>query len=165
MIKKVRVYDKNSFYFNTSENLWCWKQTSTGKLFKASTKTELLKIKEKQFIGSGNYEREPREYNLGKGQISTEEFGKMTGVGTKQYISLLLKRGTTPISSYNKISGGDGVHKPEGRRKKGLHFIKCLEKSKISYDRVLNQYNTKVWVFQNVNQEKIDTFKKLWIVY
>ena len=82
-------YDKNSFYFSITENLWCWKQTSSGKIFKAETKTELLKIKEKQFIGSGNYER---EYNLDRGQVSTEEFGKMTGLGTKQYISLLLKR-------------------------------------------------------------------------
>ena len=152
-------YDKNSFYFSITENLWCWKQTSSGKIFKAETKTELLKIKEKQFI---DYEREPREYKLDKGHTSTEEFGKMTGLGTKQYISLLLKRGTTPISSYDKNTGGDGVHKPEGRRKKGLHFVKCLERSKITYDKVLNQYNTKVWVFQNVNQEKIDAFKKLW---
>ena len=162
MIKKLRIYDKNSFYFNSSENLWCWKQTSTGKIFKASTKTELLKIKEKQFIGSGNYKREPREYILGKGQIITDEFGKMTGLGSKHYISLLLKRGTTPISSYDKNTGGAGIHKPEGRRKKGLQFIKCLEKSKISYDRVLNQYNTMVWVFHNINQEKIDAFKKFW---
>ena len=122
-----------------------------------------LKIKEKQFIGSGNYEREPREYRLDEGQISTEEFGKMTELGTKQYISLLLIRGTTPISNYEKNSGGDGVHKPEGRRKKGLHFVKCLERSKINYDKVLNQYNTKVWVFKNINQEKIDTFKRLWV--
>ena len=87
----------------------------------------------------------------------------MTGLGTKQYISLLLIRGTTPISNYEKNSGGDGVHKPEGRRKKGLHFVKCLERSKINYDKVLNQYNTKVWVFKNINQEKIDTFKRLWV--
>ena len=163
MRPKVKKYDKNSFYFNTSENLWCWKQTSTEKIFKASTKTELLKIKEKQFIGSGNYEREPREYRLDEGQISTEEFGNMTGLGTKQYISLLLIRGTTPISNYEKNSGGDGVHKPEGRRKKGLHFVKCLERSKINYDKVLNQYNTKVWVFKNINKEKIDNFKRLWV--
>lgn len=152
-------YDKNSFYFSITENLWCWKQTSTGKIFKSESKTELLKIKEKQFIGSGNYER---EYNLDRGQISTEEFGKLTGLGNKEYISLLLKRGTTPISSYEKNTGGAGVHKPEARRKKGLHFVSCLEKSKITYYKVLNQYNTKVWVFKGINKEKIDTFKKLW---
>ena len=48
-------YNKDSFYFSITENQWCWKQTSTGKIFKAKTKTELLNIKEKEFIGSGNY--------------------------------------------------------------------------------------------------------------
>ena len=122
-------YDQNSFYFNVTENLWCWKQTSTGKIFKAKTKSELTKIKDSQFVGSGNYER---EYNLGEGLISTEEFGKITGVGTKQYISLLLKRGTTPLNNYEKTNGGDGVHRPEGRRKKGIFFVDCLNKSKIT---------------------------------
>ena len=92
-------YDQNSFYYSITEELWCWKQTSTGKIFKAKTKSELLSIKEKQFVGSGNYER---EYNLGEGLVSTEEFGKITGVGTKQYISLLLKRGTTSTNKYDK---------------------------------------------------------------
>lgn len=149
-------YDQNSFYFNVTENLWCWKQTSTGKIFKAKTKSELTKIKDSQFVGSGNYER---EYNLGEGLISTEEFGKITGVGTKQYISLLLKRGTTPLNNYEKTNGGDGVHKPEGRRKKGIFFVDCLNKSKITYDRTINQFNTKVWVFKNVNKDKIEKFK------
>ena len=36
-------YDKNSFYFSITKNLWCWKQTSTGKIFKSESKTELLK--------------------------------------------------------------------------------------------------------------------------
>ena len=153
-------YDQNSFYFNVTENLWCWKQTSTGKIFKAKTKSELTKIKDSQFVGSGNYER---EYNLGEGLISTEEFGKITGVGTKQYISLLLKRGTTPVNNYEKTNGGDGVHRPEGRRKKGIFFVDCLNKSKIGFDRVINQYNTKVWVFKNVTQDKIKNFKKYWI--
>ncbi len=88
-------YDQNSFYFNITENLWCWKQTSTGKIFKAKTKSELTKIKDNQFIGSGNYDR---EYILKEGLISTEEFGKITGVGTKQYVSLLLKRGTLVLN-------------------------------------------------------------------
>ena len=152
-------YDQNSFYFNITENLWCWKQTSTGKIFKAKTKSELTKIKDNQFIGSGNYER---EYILKEGLISTEEFGKITGVGTKQYISLLLKRGTTPINNYETTSGGDGVHKPEGRRKKGLFFIDCLKKSQITYDRTINQFNTKVWVFKNINKDKIEKFKNYW---
>ena len=99
---------------------------------------------------------------MGDGLVSTEEFGKITGVGTKQYISLLLKRGTTPSSNYDKTQGGDGVHKPEGRKKKGLHFIECLNKSNISFDRVTNQYNTKVWVFKNITKEKIKDFQKYW---
>ena len=152
-------YDQNSFYFNVTENLWCWKQTSTGKIFKAKTKSELTKIKDSQFVGSGNYER---EYNLGEGLISTEEFGKITGVGTKKYISLLLKRGTTPLNNYEKTNGGDGVHRPEGRRKKGIFFVDCLNKSKITYDRTINQFNTKVWVFKNVNKDKIEKFKIYW---
>ena len=152
-------YDQNSFYFNVTENLWCWKQTSTGKIFKAKTKSELTKIKDSQFVGSGNYER---EYNLGEGLISTEEFGKITGVGAKQYISLLLKRGTTPLNNYEKTNGGDGVHRPEGRRKKGIFFVDCLNKSKITYDRTINQFNTKVWVFKNVNKDKIEKFKIYW---
>ena len=150
-------YDQNSFYYSITEELWCWKQTSSGKIYKAKSKSELLKIKEKHFVGSGNYER---EYNLGEDLISTEEFGKIADVGTKQYISLLLKRGTTPVNNYDKNQGGDGVHKPEARRKKGLHFIECLNKSKIGFDRVINQYNTKVWVFKNVTQDKIKNFKK-----
>ena len=153
-------YDQNSFYYSITEELWCWKQTSSGKIYKAKSKSELLEIKEKQFVGSGNYER---EYNLGEDLISTEEFGKIADVGTKQYISLLLKRGTTPVNNYDKNQGGDGVHKPEARRKKGLHFIECLNKSKIGFDRVINQYNTKVWVFKNVTQDKINNFKKYWI--
>ena len=153
-------YDQNSFYYSITEELWCWKQTSIGKIYKAKTKSELLKIKEKQFVGSGNYER---AYNLGEDLISTEEFGKIADVGTKQYISLLLKRGTTPLNNYDKNQGGDSVHKPEARRKKGLHFIECLNKSKIGFDRVINQYNTKVWVFKNVTQDKIKNFKKYWI--
>ena len=153
-------YDQNSFYYSITEELWCWKQTSSGKIYKAKSKSELLKIKEKQFVGSGNYER---EYNLGEDLISTEEFGKIADVGTKQYISLLLKRGTTPVNNYDKNQGGDGVHKPEARRKKGLHFIECLNKSKIGFDRVINQYNTNVWVFKNVTQDKIKNFKKYWI--
>ena len=153
-------YDKDSFYFNSTENVWCWKQTSTGKIFKASTKSKLLKIKEREFIGTGNYERD--EYNLGNGYISTEEFGKITGIGGKEYVSMLLKRGITPMKVYDKNSGGQGVHRPENRRKKGLHFIDCLKKTNIKFSRIRNKFNTKVWVFENLNDEKISNFKKYW---
>tara|TARA_Y100001958_G_C21221635_1_gene547007 strand:+ start:1322 stop:1807 length:486 start_codon:yes stop_codon:yes gene_type:complete len=156
---KENRYDENSFYFSITENMWCWKKTATGEIFKAKTKSELLKIKNKKFIGSGNYHR---EYKLDKGAISTEEFGKLSGVGSKEYVSMLLKRGTTPLNKYENKSGGQGVHKPENRRKKGLHFIDCLQKSKISYDRVLNQFNTYVWVFKNVTDKQITLFKHYW---
>ncbi len=156
---KENRYDENSFYFSITENMWCWKQTATGEIFKAKTKSELVKIKNKKFIGSGNYQR---EYKLDKGVISTEEFGKLSGVGSKEYVSMLLKRGTTPLNKYENKSGGQGVHKPENRRKKGLHFIDCLQKSKISYDRVLNQFNTYVWVFKNVTDKQIILFKHYW---
>ena len=43
-------YDQNSFYFDLTEKLWCWKQTSTGKIYKAKTKSELLQIKEKKYL-------------------------------------------------------------------------------------------------------------------
>ena len=152
-------YDQNSFYFDLTEKLWCWKQTSTAKIYKAKTKSELLQIKEKKYIGSGNYDR---DYKLDKGFLSTEEFGKMSAVGSKEYVSMLLKRGTTPLNKYGSQPSGQGVHKPENRRKKGLHFIECLNKSKINFERISNQFNTKVWVFKNVNDDKINQFKKYW---
>ena len=36
-------YTEDSFYFNSTEQLRCWKQTSTGKIFKAKTINELKK--------------------------------------------------------------------------------------------------------------------------
>ena len=156
---KENRYDENSFYFSITENMWCWKQTATGEIFKAKTKSELLKIKNKKFIGSGNYHR---EYKLDKAAISTEEFGKISGVGSKEYVSMLLRRGSTPINKYENKSGGQGVHRPENRRKKGLHFIDCLNKSNINFGRVLNQFNTYVWVFKNVTDKKIIRFKNYW---
>ena len=75
---------------------------------------------------------------------------------------MLLRRGTKPTNKYENKSGGHGVHRPENRKKKGLHFIDCLNKSNISFDRVTNQYNTKVWVFKNITKEKIKDFQKYW---
>ena len=34
-------YTEDSFYFNSTEQLWCWKQTSTGEIFKAKTINDL----------------------------------------------------------------------------------------------------------------------------
>ena len=62
-------------------------------------------------------------YNLGKDYISTEEFGKIAEIGSKEYVSLLLKRGTTPLKDYDNKVGGQVIHRPENRRNKGLLFI------------------------------------------
>ncbi len=43
-------YTEDSFYFNSTEQLWCWKQTSTEKIFKAKTIDELRQIKENNYI-------------------------------------------------------------------------------------------------------------------
>jgi len=37
-----------------------------------------------------------------------------------------------------------------------------LKKSQITYDRTINQFNTKVWVFKNINKDKIEKFKNYW---
>ena len=49
-------YTKDSFYFNSTEQLWCWKQSSKNIIHKASTIEELKKIKNKELIGQGNYD-------------------------------------------------------------------------------------------------------------
>ena len=70
-------YTEDSFYFNSTEQLWCWKQTSTEKIFKAKTINELKQIKENNFIGKGNYEHK-NDASLQKGHTSTEQFAKLT---------------------------------------------------------------------------------------
>ena len=85
-------YTEDSFYFNSTEQLWCWKQTSTEKIFKAKTINVLKQIKENNFIGKGNYEHK-NDASLQKGHTSTEQFAKICGmknregkVVTKNYI-------------------------------------------------------------------------------
>ncbi len=94
-------YTEDSFYFNSIEQLWCWKQTSTEKIFKAKTINELKKIKETNFIGKGNYEHK-NDSSLEKGHTSTEQFAKMTNIGSKEYVSMLLKRANEPLKNYDK---------------------------------------------------------------
>jgi len=154
-------YTKDSFYFNSTEQLWCWKQSSKNIIHKASTIEELKKIKNKELVGQGNYDHK-NDSTLEQGHTSTEEFAKITEIGSKEYVSMLLKRGITPMKVYDKNSGGQGVHRPENRRKKGLHFIYCLKKTNIKFSRIRNKFNTKVWVFENLNDEKISNFKKYW---
>ena len=151
-------YTEDSFYFNSTEQLWCWKQTSTEKIFKAKTINVLKQIKENNFIGKGNYEHK-NDASLQKGHTSTEQFAKICGmknregkVVTKNYISMLLKRANEPLKNYDK--------RAEGRKKKGLFFIKCLNQSKIEFEQII--YKRKVWVFKNVTSGKINIFKSLW---
>jgi Icc-related predicted phosphoesterase len=164
-------YTKESFYFNSTEQVWCWKQESKNIIHKASTIEELKKIKNKELIGQGNYDHK-NDSTLASGHTSTEEFAKITGIGSKEYVSMLLKRGTTPIKEYDQLSGET---KLKTRKKKGLHFIDCLKKAKIEYLHTYPQniYNTKyskdhylmkqkIWVFRSVNDSKIKEFKKFW---
>ena len=151
-------YTEDSFYFNSTEQLWCWKQTSTEKIFKAKTIDELRQIKENNFIGKGNYEHK-NDASLEEGHVSTEQFAKICEIKnregkvvTKNYISMLLKRANEPLKNYDK--------RAEGRKKKGLFFIKCLNQSKIEFEQII--YKRKVWVFKNITSEKIKIFKSLW---
>ena len=82
-------YTEDSFYFNSIEQLWCWKQTSTEKIFKAKTIDELRQIKENNFIGKGNYEHK-NDASLQKGHTSTEQFAKLEKLEVKN-MSMLLK--------------------------------------------------------------------------
>ena len=144
-------YTKDSFYFNSTEQLWCWKQDSKSIIHKASTIEELKKIKNKELIGQGNYDHK-NDSTLEQGHTSTEEFAKITEIGSKEYVSMLLKRGLSPIKNYDK--------RAEDKKKRGLYFINCLKKSGINFEQIV--YKRKVWVFKNVDNNKIKIFKDLW---
>ncbi len=144
-------YTKDSFYFNSTEQIWCWKQSSKNIIHKASTIEELKKIKNNELIGQGNYDHK-NDSSLEQGHTSTEEFAKITGIGSKEYVSMLLKRGLSPIKNYDK--------RAEDKKKRGLNFISCLKKSGIDFEQIV--YKRKVWVFKNVDNNKIKIFKDLW---
>ena len=144
-------YTKDSFYFNSTEQLWCWKQDSKSIIHKASTIEELKKIKNKELVGQGNYDHK-NDSSLEQGHTSTEEFAKITEIGSKEYVSMLLKRGLSPIKNYDK--------RAEDKKKRGLNFISCLKKSGIDFEQIV--YKRKVWVFKNVDNNKIKIFKDLW---
>ena len=144
-------YTKDSFYFNSTEQLWCWKQDSKSIIHKASTIEELKKIKNKELVGQGNYDHK-NDSTLEPGHTSTEEFAKITEIGSKEYVSMLLKRGLSPIKNYDK--------RAEDKKKRGLNFISCLKKSGIDFEQIV--YKRKVWVFKNVDNNKIKIFKDLW---
>ena len=144
-------YTKDSFYFNSTEQLWCGKQDSKSIIHKASTIEELKKIKNKELVGQGNYDHK-NDSTLEQGHTSTEEFAKITEIGSKEYVSMLLKRGLSPIKNYDK--------RAEDKKKRGLNFISCLKKSGINFEQIV--YKRKVWVFKNVDNNKIKIFKDLW---
>ena len=136
-------YTKDAFYKKKSTGMWCWKQESKGVIHEAKTIEALKKIKDKELIGYGNYNHSKTHGWINPEYLNTEEFGNISKVGSKQYISMLLKRGTTPLNEYNQLSGET---KLETRRKKGLHFINCLKKANIEYLHTYPQniYNTKL---------------------
>ena len=152
-------YTEESFYFNSTENLWCWKQTSTGNIYKAKTIEKLRELKSKHKVGSGNYEHE-KDTSLPEGFIGTDEFVKLVKIESmsREYIGRLLKRASTSSEGYDK-RGLD-------RRKRGIKFVNCLKKSGIEHDKILHKskyFKRKVWIFKKVNEEKIKKFKEFWL--
>ena len=165
------AYTKDGFYFKSTSNMWCWKQESKGIIHEAKTIGALKKIKDEEFIGKGNYDHSKthnyQEFEVKSEFLNTEEFGKISEVGSKNNVSMLLKRATTPIKEYDK--------RAEPRRKRGLHFINCLRNSNIEYLHIspkniyknIKQKNhlilkQKIWIFKGVTDVKIKKFKELW---
>ena len=72
-----------------------------------------LIIKNKELVGQGNYDHK-NDSTLEPGHTSTEEFAKITEIGSKEYVSMLLKRGLSPIKNYDK--------RAEDKKKRGLNF-------------------------------------------
>ena len=159
-------YTKDGFYFKSTSSMWCWKQESKGIIHEAKTIDALKKIKDEEFKGQGNYDHSKTHdyqkiYEINSGYLNTEEFAKITKLGHKNYVSMLLKRATTPIKEYDK--------RAEDKRKRGLHFIDCLKKTNIEYFHAnpKNIYKNiklkqKIWVFKGVTDVKIQKFKELW---
>ena len=164
-------YTKDSFYFKETTGMWCWKQESKGIIHEAKTIEALKKIKDEEFIGKGKYDHSKthdyQEFEVKSEFLNTEEFGKISEVGSKNNVSMLLKRATTPIKEYDK--------RAEPRRKRGLHFMNCLRNSNIEYLHIspkniyknIKQKNhlilkQKIWIFKGVTDVKIQKFKELW---
>jgi len=161
---------KDGFYYKETTKMWCWKQTSKDVVHERRTIGELKKLKNEEFIGQGNYDHSKTDYEkfeLYSDYINTEEFGSLTKIGSKHYISMLLKRATSSVNHYDKRAAG--------RRKKGLFLIECLKKSGIEYIRCSGKdiykniknknhliMKQKIWVFKNATDSKIKEFKKLW---
>ena len=164
-------YTEDGFYFKATSSMWCWKQESKGIIHEEKTIAALKKIKDEEFIGQGKYDHSKthdyQEFETKSEFLNTEEFGKISGVGSKNNVSMLLKRATTPIKEYDK--------RAEPRKKRGLHFINCLRNSNIEYLHIspkniyknIKQKNhlilkQKIWIFKGVTDVKIQKFKELW---
>tara|TARA_Y100000590_G_C15375106_1_gene884065 strand:- start:26 stop:589 length:564 start_codon:yes stop_codon:yes gene_type:complete len=164
--KKYLSYTKDSFYFKETTGMWCWKQLSKGIVHERKSKVALKKLKNEELIGKGNYDHSKTHdyqkiYEIKSGYLNTEEFAKITKLGHKNYVSMLLKRATTPIKEHDK--------RAEDKRKRGLHFIDCLKKANIEYLHAnpKNIYKNiklkqKIWVFKGVADVKIKKFNELW---
>ena len=118
-VKEFKSYTKDGFYYKSTENLWFWKGRKNGKPheFFAKSIEDLKIIKKNNFIGKGNYEHK-NDSSLNPAHTSTEEFGKKTGLGGKEYISMLLKRAVLPIN--------EGDKRGAGRKKKRNAFYKMF---------------------------------------
>ena len=148
-------YTEDSFYFNSTLQQWCWKQTSTGNIFRATSISELKKIKNKHYIGYGNHKNHAKDATLNNGLIGTDDFAKLIGI-EKNYISRLLSRANTQNKNFNMQANS--------RRKRGIVFINCLKEANIDYEQVKYKWN-KRWVFKNITENKIKEFKKRWLNY
>ena len=169
--KRYLAYTKDNFYFKETTGMWCWKQESKGIIHEAKTIDALKKIKDEEFKGQGNYDHSKthdyQKFEVKSGYLNTEEFAKIIKLGSKNYVSMLLKRATTPVKECDK--------RAEDKRKRGLHFIDCLKKTNIEYFHAnpKNIYKNiqeknhlilkqKIWVFKGVTDVKIKKFNELW---
>ncbi len=179
---KYKTYTKDSFFYNSDKKLWGWKQESKGIIHYARNIEELKKIKKKEFIGKGNYDHSVTHAWQNSEYMGTDEFANKCGIKnregkpcTKNYISLLLKRGVSPLNEYDESLRGAGIHKATTRKKSGQKFLNCLKKSNIEYKNVFpneiykskfskNNYimKQKIWVFKNATENNLRIFKKLW---
>ena len=151
-------YTEDGFYYRSTTREWVWKQNIKGetkdKLHTAKTISELREKKNNHLKGRGSHKR-AKGTPLPHGLMSTEEFAKLTKIEklSKEYISRLLKRASTSSNEYDER----GLE----RKKRGMKFVNCLKRASIEYEQIIQR--RKVWVFKNVNNEKIELFKKTWL--
>ena len=84
---KYQGYTKDGFYFKETTSMWCWKQESKGIIHEAKSIEILKKIKDKEFIGKGNYDHsKTQDYQKFEGgkpggfvTVDVKELGGFTG--------------------------------------------------------------------------------------